>query len=157
MSNLNPAEATVDQHAQVTNTLNRYRAERLADMPRNPWQPSNVWWESLGAMTFRLKDYKTLAVVGSIRRVTGFHGFRWEARVNEYGYTREFDSGYKAAAWVEEYNPVEYSVHCEHCGLSSAEMRAIRTVGLDLGAGGFAQDPDGICCETIIEDEVPHV
>jgi hypothetical protein len=93
--------ATADQHEQVVRTLNQMRAERLP--VRMPYVPCNVWWESLGGMTFRLKDYKTLNVTGSIRRVIGFHGFRWEARVNEYGYTKEFDSGYKAAAWVEEY------------------------------------------------------
>lgn len=61
---------------------------------------SVTWWEDLGAQTYRLKNFKTLDVIGSIRRVKSFSGYRTvAARVS--GEMQEFASTFDAAKWVE--------------------------------------------------------
>lgn len=87
------------QHSALVNALNTALSRRRASRPMA--ELPTIYWESIGGDWYRLKDYKTLDVIGSIRRVKGFHGFRTEARRNGSIETREFSTTLAASEWVE--------------------------------------------------------
>lgn len=85
---------------QITSSLNEALSKRRAHVALD--QLPTTYWESIGSdSAFRLKDFRTLDVHGSITRTTGFSGDRWIARINSTGATKEFDSAYNAAEFVE--------------------------------------------------------
>jgi hypothetical protein len=102
-----PAYMQNEPRADFARILNNYRANRLGqDGARfrrdGDTTPSHIWWDSCGDWLYRLLDYRTYDVIGTIQGYAGPHGRRYTARKHASGATNDFDTAWQAAEWVED-------------------------------------------------------